>query len=935
MEALCSAPKTVRLTNIEKISFDLNQVAAYPDSGPGFVRVLLCILFIFILQPAGAQVLQPATAQDHLPAASRITITVNDRPFQEVLSIIEYKTSFTFAYSTELIQHQKNVSLTATDIALPDLLNLLLKGTSLTYQIIGRRIVLQAILPGNGTINGYVTLSGYVKDARTGESLIGASVSLTGTGKGTTSNNYGFYSITIPVSAIPGSDSIRIETSYVGYKSVLKAVDAHGDHALSFPLEHNDGQEQIYQFTVANDKREDNIKKNQAGLIDMSTEMIAAAPSANGAGDVISSIEMLPGVQAGIDGTPGYFVRGGSEGQNLILLDDATLYNPSHIFGLVGVFNPDAIKRVSLMKGGFPASYGDRLSSVLDVVMKDGSNQQSGGIVDMGSVSSGATLYGPIQPGKSSFLVSARRSTTDLLLRPFLHQNYLSNYYFYDVNAKLNFTLTPKDRLLLSFYSGRDNNTYASDSTNTTGINYSMNFGNTAFTLRWNHQFSGKLFSSTSLEYDHYHQFLSAAQQGYFAQLYSGIRDLDAKTNLTYYFSPSHKISAGADYLYQTVSPASFSGQITAADSSGGIGRIGGPVGIIPAGIPPKTATRLAVYAGDEMKFGSRFQISAGVRVPYYFKPGVQYLNIEPRLSFLYMIDPATSIKLSYSDMHQYIHLVQSYNASFPAEIWIGSSNIVRPEASQEISAGIFKNFKENVFQTSVEFYYRRMENQLLFGGGTTPTIDNNIENELIFGKGWSYGAELFIRKNRGKWTGWLAYSFSYAWQHFDSLNLGQTFPWAYDRRQMVDLSTAYAITSHWKVSANFFIASGRAFTLDTDTTGLVPGGNPLFPPNHGMGRGPGRGRNQQDSVSSFGVKADNYRLSPYNRLDLSIRYRKTRNLRRRVLETEWIFSVYNVYARSNNSFVYRTIDPTTGSIIAKQVPFIPVIPSITYSLKF
>lgn len=900
----------------EKISSDLNQASAYSDSGPGFLPVLLYILSIFILQPA--------TAQDNFLPASRITITVKDRPFQEVLSIIEYKTSFTFAYSTELVLHQKNVSLTATDMALPDLLSMLLKGTLLTYQIIGRRIVLHgAVLPAS------LTLSGYVKDARTGELLIGASVRLPGTGTGTISNNYGFYSITIPA-----SDSIALEASYVGYKTMTKPVEVHNDLGLSFPLEHNDGQEEINTFTIANDKREDNVKKNQAGLIDLSTDMIAAAPSANGVGDVISSVEMLPGVQAGIDGIPGYFVRGGSEGQNLILLDDATLYNPSHIFGLVGVFNPDAIKRVSLMKSGFPAAYGDRLSSVLDVVMKDGSNQQFGGIVDMGSVSSSATLYGPIQPGKSSFLVSARRSTTDVLLRPFLHQNYFSNYYFYDVNAKLNFTLSPKDRVLLSFYNGRDNNNYASDSTNITGINYSMNFGNTAFTLRWNHLFSGKLFSSTSLEYDHYHQFLSAAQQGYFAQLYSGIRDLDAKTNLTYYLSSAHKISAGADYLYQTVYPATFSGQITAADSSGGIGRIRGTGGIIPAGIPPKTATRLAVYAGDEMKFGSRFQANIGVRVPYYFKPGVQYLNIDPRLSLLYLIEPTTSVKLSYTEIHQYIHLVQSYNSSFPAEIWIGSSNIVRPEASHEISMGIFKNFKENVFQTSLEFYYRRMENQLLFGGGTTPTIDNNIESELIFGKGWSYGAEFFVRKNRGKWTGWLAYTFSYAWQQFDSLNLGQSFPWAYDRRQMVDLSTAYAITSHWRVSANFFVASGRAFTLDTDTTGSAPGGNPLFP-NHGMGRAMGRGRNQQDSVSSFGIKADNYRLSPYNRLDLSIRYHKTRNWGRRVLETEWIVAVYNVYARANNSFVYRTIDPATGNIIAKQVPFIPVIPSVTYSLKF
>jgi len=869
------------------------------------VPALLFLLSFFMIQPSAAQ--------ETTTAAPRITIDVRDRPFKEVLTIIESRVPFRFAYSTELLRQQKNVSITATAISLPDLLTILLRGTSLTYHIIGHEIVLQNIL-----LPSRVTLSGYVKDSRTGEMLIGASIFIPAAGTGISSNNYGFYSITVPP-----ADTMELEISYVGYKSQSRQVDARSSGALSFELEHNDAREEIDGLIIANDKRENNVKKNHPGLVELSADMIAAAPSVTGSGDLINSLEMLPGVQAGIDGTPGYFVRGGNAGQNLILLDDATLYNPSHIFGLVGIFNPPAIKHASLMKGGFPASYGDHVSSVLDIAMKDGSNQQFGGIVDLGSISSGATLYGPLQPGKSSYLISARRSMTDVLLRPIFHQNYFSDYYFYDVNAKLNFSLSPKDRLLLSFYSGRDNNTYSADSTNIPGIDYSMHFGNTAFTARWNHQYSGKLFSNTSLEYDHYHQFLSAVQQGYFAQLYSGIRDLNAKTDLTYYLSPAQKISAGADYLYQTLYPASLSGKVPTTDSSSDI---------IPTDIPPKTAARLAVYASDDMKFGRRFQLYIGVRAPFYYRPGVQYFSVEPRLSLLYLIDPSTSVKLSYSNMHQYIHLVQSYNSSFPAEIWIGSSNLVRPQASREISAGLYRNFKENIFQTSLELYYRRLENQLLFGGGTTPTIDNTIENQLVFGKGWSYGAEFFVRKNRGKWTGTLSYSLAYAWQQFDSLNLGQSFPFAYDRRNALDISTAYAITSHWKIAASFFMASGRAFTLSMDTTS-GPDTNPLYG-NRGRGRGYGRGGRNQDS-SSYGVKTNNYRLSPYNRLDLSIRYKKIRNTGRRVLETEWIFSVYNVYARRNSSFVYRTIDPSTREIIAREVPLIPVIPSITYSLKF
>ena len=888
------------------MSLFIYRITPYSDTSLGMAPALVFFLSFFILQPAIAQ---------EKTVSSHIAINVKNRPFKEVLTILEFKTHFKFAYSTDLVLQQKNVSLTADDISLADLLSTLLRGTSLTYHIIGDQIVLQnIILPSS------ITLSGYIKDSRTGELLIGASVYIPSAATGILSNNYGFYSITVP-----SADTLDMEISYVGYKSQLRRVNARTSLALSFELEVNYIQDERNKLIVVNDRREDNVKKNQPALTDLSADMIVAVPSASGNGDVISSVEMLPGVQAGIDGTPGYFVRGGNAGQNLILLDDATLYNPSHIFGLVSIFNTPAIKRASLMKGGFPASYGDHVSSVLDVAMKDGSNQQFGGVAEMGSISSGVTLFGPLQPGKSSFLISARRSTSDVLLRPVLHNNYFSNYYFYDVNAKLNFQLSPKDRLLLSYYSGRDNNTYSTDSTDAAGINYSMHFGNSAFTMRWNHQYSGKLFSNTSVEYNSYHQFLSASQQGYFAQLYSGIRDVNAKTNFTYYCSPAHKINAGADYLYQNLYPASLSAKIPPTDSSNGI---------IPADIPPKASSRLAVYASDDIKLGHRFQLYLGVRAPFYFKPGVQYFNIEPRMSLLYMIDPATSIKISYTIMHQYIHLVQSYNSSFPAEIWIGSSDTVRPQESRDISAGLYKNFKENVFQASLEVYYRRMKNQLLFGGGATPTIDNSIEDQLIFGKGWSYGAEFFLRKNRGRFTGWLSYSFAYAWQQFDSLNLGKSFPFAYDRRHMLDISTNYAITPHWKIAANFSLASGRAFTLSPDSAFIAGQGNnpnnPLFDnPGRGLGRGRGRGQ------GSWEIIANNYRLSPYNRLDLSIHYVKSRNTGRRIRETEWVLSVYNVYARQNNSFVYRTIDPSTRQVIAKEVSFIPIIPSISYNLKF
>ena len=877
----------------------LTQKTAYAYNWPD-VRPALLFCFSFFC-------VYPTFAQEKNITATSVTIAVKDKPFQEVLSVIESQVPFKFAYNSELILRQKNVSVIANDISLPDLLTFLFRGTSLTYNLIGDQVIVQNIaLPR-------ITLSGYIKDSRTGESLIGASIHVPAAGMGISSNNYGFYSITVPA-----ADTIVLEISYVGYKKLIRKVNAHDNLTLSIDLEHDYKQEEINKFTIANDKREDNVKKNQSALIDLSSDMIVASPSVSGSGDLIGSVEMLPGVQAGIDGTPGYCVRGGNTGQNLILLDEATLYNPSHLFGMVSIFNSPAIKHASLIKGGFPASYGGHVSSVLDVSTKDGSNQQFGGILELGSISSGVTLYGPLQPGHSSFLISARRSMVDWLLRPALHQNYFSNYYFYDVNAKLNFQLSHKDRLFLSFYRGRDRNVYSTDSTDTTGISLRMHFGNSAYTIRWNHQFSGKLFSNTSLIYNHYHQFLSVTQQDYFAQLYSGIRDLNAKTDLIWYLSPAHKINAGADYLYQTLYPATLSEKIPPSDST--------RTHINPHVIPEKNAARLSLYASDAMKLGRRFQLYVGVRVPFYYKPAAQYFSVEPRLSLLYMINPATSLKVSYTQIHQFIHLVQSYNSSFPAEVWIGSSNIVQPQVSREVSAGIFKNFSENIFQTSLECYYKGMDNQLLFKGGTTPTIDNNLEDQLIFGKGWSYGAEFFLRKNRGKWTGWLAYSLAYAYQQFDSLNLGQSFPFAFDRRHTLDISTAYAPDKHWKIAANFFMASGRAFTLNTSSlSNSGSNGNPLYDQENGNG--------STDNFSA--TAANNYRLTPYNRLDLSFSYKKCWNIGRRILESEWLLSVYNVYARNNASFAYRTIDPVTRQVVAREVSFIPVIPSISYSLKF
>ncbi|MDO6432880.1 secretin and TonB N-terminal domain-containing protein [Flavitalea sp. BT771] len=850
-----------------------------------------------------------AVAQDAPLSGTTITLTLKDIPLREALLQLARQTGLRLDYSPDLLPAEKHVSLSVVNMPLNQFLDLLLKGTGLEYTPVGHGVVIR-----RETALSRITISGFIRDGLTDERLIGACLYLPQLQTGVVTNAYGFYSMTVPA-----ADSLDIDLSYVGYKPVSRRLGARHDIVLAAGMEHNDQQEEMSEMIVSPNEGEGNITRNRTSSVDLSSDMLRTAPSAGGNGDIIHSVQLLPGVQAGIEGMTGYSVRGGNTGQNIVLLDEAAIYNPSHLFGLVSIFNPGAVKYASFMKGGFPASYGDHISSVLDVAMKDGSSQATGGSVEAGTIASGGILYGPLSSGRSSYFIAARRSMIDAWLHPLAAGNYFSNYYFYDINAKLNFRLTGRDRLFAGIYRGMDRNDYSHDGSVDDGIRYHMDFGNFAVSLRWNHLFGKKLFSNTSVIYNHYHQQLSAVQQGYFAELYSGIRDMNLQSDVTWYLSPRHKLGTGADLLYQTLFPASVSDKVSAFNSY---------FPIHPSEVPQKNSLRVAVYAGDEMEWGQRWKIYAGIRAPFYHTPQVQYADLEPRLSVLHLFSSVTSLKVSYSRMHQYNHLVQSYNASFPAEIWIGSSVLVRPQVSDEFTAGFFRNFREHTIQASMEVYYKRMGHQSLFKGATSPVIDNSLEDKLIFGKGWSYGAEWMIRKNRGRWKGWLAYAYAYAWQRFDSLNRGKAFPFALDRRHSVYASMSYDLDPKWKLSADFFMTGGRAFTLHSSPANASGGTNPLYENEH-----------EDDNPGTPPVQdeTNNYRLSPYNRLDLGISYKRThlRPRTSRPRESLWTLTVYNVYARYNTLFAYRAIDPVTKQATARQVSFIPVIPSLSYRLSF
>lgn len=863
-----------------------------------FISTCLSLILLAVM----GNVLAQEKNSDAMP---RVSIDVKGKSFREVLLLIEQQVPYRFAYDTELIAKQRSVKVNVENKSLDELFDILLRGTNLTYSLIDNQIILTETQP-----LPTITVSGYVKDSLTGETLPGAVIYLPQYKTGTYANDYGFFSITQSP-----NESLEVVVSYVGFNKISRRINASNNSSMNLFLTGNNVE--LNTVLITDKKADDNIRKHFPGTTDISIDLVKALPSINGNGDIINSIQMMPGVMAGLDGRPGYFIRGGNTDQNLVQLDEATLYNPNHLLGLVGIFNSSAIKSAYLLKAGFPASFGDHLSSVLDVTMKDGNDQQFNGDIQVGTIASGFTFSGPLVMNKASFFVAARRSIIDLILKPFNVSDYYSNYYFNDINSKLNFKITPRDRLYVSFYQGRDYSSYSRDTVAKNDIDYRVNYGNRAFTFRWNHLFSQKLFINTSLTYNNYFHSVKARQQQYYAELYSGIRDVEIKTDLYFYPNQNHKVATGVNYLFQTLYPASITDRssISEADTS-----------LTPSKIPDKTSGRIAAYFSDEITFGNKFSAYVGVRIPFFYNKETNYLQFEPRMSLMYLANPTTSVKISYTQMHQYLHLVQSFNSSFPAQIWIGSSEKVKPQFCHETSLGLFKNFRENMFQTSLEVYYKKMGNQLMFRGGADPAINSNIENTLIFGEGQSYGAEVFVGKNTGKLTGWLAYTLSYSKQKFDSLNLGREFPFANDRRHVLSLSASYAIAEHWQISTNFTYSSGSAFSVFQN---IPPNkwtyDNPLY---YYSGSG-------SHSISSARMVQNNFRLAPYHRLDLGISYHNVRRIFNRDMETEWVLSVYNVYARENTFFAYCSIDPVTKEPIAVEISFVPVIPSLSWNLKF
>jgi len=762
-----------------------------------------------------------------------------------------------------------------------------------------------------------ITLSGYVRDSTGNESIIGATILIKEKKITVQSNAYGFYSVSLP----PGNYTVVV--THIGYATLLSSVDMNENKQMNFMLVPKVAETQ--EVIIRADKRINNVESAQMGRVDLSMNRIRSVPALAGEVDPLKVLQLLPGVRNAGEGNSGLYVRGGGPDQNLILLDDAVVYNPGHLFGFFSVFNSDALKNVSLIKGGMPANYGGRISSVVDISMKDGNNktfQAEGGI---GTISSRLSIQGPVVKEKASYMISARRTYIDVLTRPFIRKEsafYGSGYYFYDLNAKFNYRFSDRDRLYVSGYFGKDVFNFKNAERS---FNARIPWGNSTATLRWNHVFNARLFANTSVVWNDYRFAFGGAQNNFEVNFNSAIRDLTAKIDFDANPGAGHQIKFGLIGTRHRFNPQTTSG------------RSGDQV-FEPRAVNNKFANEWAAYILDDWDIHPKLKINYGIRYSLFEQTGPYtsftrdqngnildstiygrnnrvktYGGFEPRFTLRYTINDQSSLKAAVTRNQQFIHLVSNAGTTLPTDIWVPSTFRVKPQIGWQYAVGYYRNFKENTWETSVELYYKTMDNQIEYEEGYTPGI-GDPEESFVFGKGWSYGAEFYVSKTRGKWTGWVGYSLSWTWRKFNDLNEGQKYPGRYDRRHDLSVVVSYQESKKWKFAGVWVYGTGNAFTLP-ERFFLVEG-----------------------VLTQQFSRINQYRLPAYHRMDFSATYTPNKKPDAKI-KKEWVFSVYNAYSRQNPYFIYYDQQGSAldGSlkVEARQVSLFPIIPSVTLNFKF
>lgn len=774
------------------------------------------------------------------------------------------------------------------------------------------------------------TISGYIKESGSGENLLGVSIYVPKLKLGTVSNDYGFFSLTLP----EGQHELLI--SYIGFATEKRQIDLTAD--ITWEVDLRPATESLEEVVVTADEKVKESKVTQMSSMRLNPLDVQDIPALLGEKDVLKSLQLLPGIQGGSEGSSGFFVRGGTPDQNLIILDDAVVYNSNHLFGFFSVFNGDAIKSVEAFKGGFPARFGGRLSSVIKIDMKDGNKEKISGKFNIGLISSSVLLEGPINKGKTSFIVSGRRTYADVLAQPFIRNETdgegTGGYYFADLNFKIHHIFSSKDKLYWSNYYGRDKFYANYDDEFSKGQN-KLGWGNITSTLRWNHQFGSKLFANTSAIFSNYEFKVNSEEESksefdgndYTFSTSSGINDYTLKTDFDYYPNNKHSIRFGAmatshNFTPQRVLIKEFNNDVDTEQEL--------------------KSLESAVYVEDDWRVTDKLSLSPGLRFSAFNYEKKNYFNFEPRLALSYNIKPDLALKASYSQMNQYIHLLSSSGIGLPTDLWVSSTDVVRPQRSEQFAIGIAKDFLDKDYSLTVEGYYKKMDDVIAYKEGASfLAIDDlesgettNWEENITSGQGWAYGAEVLFRKQSGPLTGWLGYTLSWSERQFDELNLGQKFFDRYDRRHDISVVGIYKPHERITWSATWVLSTGNNYTLPNlqrlSNQGNLPVGNPS---NFFGGFG---------STEDFSTGRNNFRGETSHRLDLGVQFHKKLRKNR---ERTWGISIYNTYARQN-PFIYwvdekfddKGDDDFTNDTREKELTRISVlmlIPSFNYTFKF
>ena len=747
-----------------------------------------------------------------------------------------------------------------------------------------------------------VTLNGTIRDKASGEEIIGATIRIAELSKiGISTNEYGFFSLTLE----PGNYTFI--TSYIGYDDYIEKINLQATQSIKWTLQQK--SQNLEEVKIVAKKENENITQTTMGVEKINMKDIAKLPVLFGEKDILKTIQLLPGVKSAGEGNSGFYVRGGTSDQNLILLDEAPVYNASHLLGFFSTFNSDAIKDAILIKGNSPAQYGGRLASVLDIKMNEGNDKDYHATGGIGLISSRLSVEGPIQKEKSSFLVTGRRTYADVFLKA--TEDFKDNtLYFYDLNAKVNYRLDKNNRIFLSGYLGRD--------VLGLGDQFGINWGNKTGTLRWNSVINPKLFSNTSLIYSDYDYNIQIQGDDIKFNINSSIQDWNLKQEFQYFQSTKSSWRVGLNLIHHELAPSRFEGDAEVFNSLNTVSR---------------KSLENALYANHVYKLTNRLNIDYGLRLSVYSilggdtynvyqdgektesivlsknKIGKTFVNPEPRLALNAQLTENSSFKVGYSRNTQNLHLLSNSTSGSPTDAWIGNSYNIKPEISDQISGGYFRNFRDNEYEMSVETYYKKMQHQVDYKNGADIQTAPDVESELLFGDGRAYGAEFFIKKRKGTFTGWISYTLSRTERKINGINENKWYNAKQDRTHDLAVVASYQLTKRWSLSSNFVFYTGNAVTF--------PSGK----------------YNIEDRTIYYYTERNGYRMPNYHRLDFSANYEGRQD---RKWRSSWNFSLYNVYGRENAYAITFKDDPDDSSkTLAEQTALFKWVPSITYNFNF